>query len=228
MAGTPKPQDDGQHAEAEERGDGHQRRRPGESQGEAQVHQEGVLHHELAGRVVNETPPGRRCRPPERERADGTTNSAEGAWGERPRGAERSEPPCHGCYTRAMSPRETVALLRRRLHESRPEEERCTRSLLALVPLVADCLAQEFGVRRVVLFGSVARGTAREESDIDLAVEGLAPGHLFRTMARAAEVAGRPVDLVPLEDARPEVLAILAVEGQVIRDERPTRRPPAP
>jgi len=39
------------------------------------------------------------------------------------------------------------------------------------VPLVADVLVREFGVRRVVLFGSVARGEARADSDIDVLVE---------------------------------------------------------
>ena len=77
---------------------------------------------------------------------------------------------------------------------------------------------REFGVRRVVLFGSVARGAARPDSDIDIALEGLPPGQTFHAMARAAEVAGRNVDLVPLEGARPAVLAIIDREGEVIRD----------
>ncbi|MCI9442500.1 MAG: nucleotidyltransferase domain-containing protein [Ruminococcus sp.] len=33
-------------------------------------------------------------------------------------------------------------------------------------------LAQEYGIKKVVLFGSRARGTNRERSDIDLAVSG--------------------------------------------------------
>ena len=61
---------------------------------------------------------------------------------------------------------------------------------------------------------------ARCDSDIDLALEGLAPASTFRAMARAAEAAGRHVELVPLEDARPEVLAIIEREGRVIRDDR--------
>jgi hypothetical protein len=43
------------------------------------------------------------------------------------------------------------------------------------------------------------------------------PGQTVHAMARAADVAGRNVDLVPMEGARPEVLAIIDREGEVIR-----------
>jgi predicted nucleotidyltransferase len=116
-----------------------------------------------------------------------------------------------------MSPRDAVAILGRRFAEQASEEARCARDIRATVPLVADVLVREFGVHRVVLFGSVARGAARPDSDIDIALEGLPPGQTFHAMARAAEVAGRNVDLVPMEGARPEVLALIAREGEVIR-----------
>jgi uncharacterized protein len=115
-----------------------------------------------------------------------------------------------------MSPHDAVAILSRRFAEKAADEERYARDIRATIPLVAELLTREFGVRRVVLFGSLARGDARPDSDIDLAVEGLAPAQTFRAMARAAGVAGRHVDLVPIEDARPEVLAIIAREGEVI------------
>ena len=73
-------------------------------------------------------------------------------------------------------------------------------------------------MRKVVLFGSITPGTARADSDIDLALMGL-PRANASAMARAAEVAARDVDLVPLEDARPEVIAMIEREGEVIRDD---------
>jgi len=85
----------------------------------------------------------------------------------------------------------------------------------ATVPLVADVLVREFGVRRVVLFGSWRAGLPALIRTIDIALEGLPPGQTFHAMARAAEVAGRNVDLVPLEGARPAVLAIIDREGEV-------------
>jgi len=119
-----------------------------------------------------------------------------------------------------MSPHDAVAILSQRFAEKAADEERCAREIKATVPSVAEVLAREFGVRTVILFGSLVRGDARPGSDIDLAVEGLAPAQTFRAMARAAGVAGRHVDLVSMEDARPEVLSIIQREGEVILGNR--------
>ena len=68
------------------------------------------------------------------------------------------------------------------------------------------------GIRHVSLFGSVARGDAVEESDVDLVVDldpeariGLfALGALER---RLAELVGRPVDLLPEPIEKPRLRA---------------------
>ena len=55
------------------------------------------------------------------------------------------------------------------------------------------------GAMRVYVFGSALDGTLREDSDVDLAVEGL-PAHLFfQAMAEASWIVGRPVDLVEVD-----------------------------
>ena len=58
------------------------------------------------------------------------------------------------------------------------------------------------GIRRLSVFGSVARGDAEAESDVDLAAELDPDAHmdLFRLTAlerRIAELLGRRVDLLP-------------------------------
>lgn len=66
------------------------------------------------------------------------------------------------------------------------------------------------------LFGSVAKGTARAESDLDVAVFAnapLTPRRKQRLIQDLAAVSGRPVDLVELRDAGPVVLAS-ALQGQ--------------
>jgi len=68
---------------------------------------------------------------------------------------------------------------------------------------------QEAGIRKLSLFGSVARGDATPDSDVDLLAE-LDPQArigLFRLVAlerRLSEVLGRPVDLLvePVEAPR--------------------------
>lgn len=82
---------------------------------------------------------------------------------------------------------------------------------------VCDVLVRDFGAKRVVLFGSVARGEARVGSDLDMLVDGIAPAVWFDACAAAAAAAGRvDVDLVPREACRPYVLERALAEGRVL------------
>ena len=70
-----------------------------------------------------------------------------------------------------------------------------------------------YGVKRLALFGSVARGDAHADSDIDLLVEFDRPVGLFGLIAlqqRLEELLGCPVDLgTPdslKENVRPQVM----------------------
>jgi hypothetical protein len=71
-------------------------------------------------------------------------------------------------------------------------------------------LAAVHGVADVRVFGSVARGTDRPDSDIDLLVD-VTPGTgifaLGRLRAELEDLLGAPVDLVPQGDVKPDVRA---------------------
>lgn len=82
----------------------------------------------------------------------------------------------------------------------------------------AASLAEQFGVGRVILFGSVVRGAATDISDVDLAVEGLPVGRQFAAMACAEAVIGWTVDLVRIEEATPTLLGRIVEEGEVLFD----------
>jgi predicted nucleotidyltransferase len=74
----------------------------------------------------------------------------------------------------------------------------------------AQLLKERFGAERVILFGSAAgQGIWHDQSDVDLAVEGLAPEKFFAAYAacRDALPRGLELDLVPLERAYPEMRA---------------------
>jgi predicted nucleotidyltransferase len=64
-------------------------------------------------------------------------------------------------------------------------------------------LLKSMGARRVYLFGSVARGNARKDSDLDLAVEGLPPETFYRTLAQLNDLTDRQVDLIDLDEVNP-------------------------
>ena len=72
-------------------------------------------------------------------------------------------------------------------------------------------IAQKFGLKAVYLFGSYARGTATENSDIDLLIdtEGTAIRSLLDLAAvycELEEALGKPVDLLTLSSFQQEAL----------------------
>ncbi|MNW67156.1 Nucleotidyltransferase domain protein [compost metagenome] len=71
-------------------------------------------------------------------------------------------------------------------------------------------VAARYGVANVRLFGSVARGEDRVDSDVDLLVDLDPQVGLFTLAALEAELGemlGRTVDVVPARSLRPEVAA---------------------
>jgi predicted nucleotidyltransferase len=61
----------------------------------------------------------------------------------------------------------------------------------------------EAGATEVYLFGSAARGTMRDDSDVDLAVAGLPPERFYRAQGQAADILGCPVSLIDLDEDGP-------------------------
>jgi uncharacterized protein len=111
-------------------------------------------------------------------------------------------------YLRAASRRPPLPALP--LEMQRDREERLIR-----VRRAARVLKEEFGARRVVLFGSLAhQAWFAADSDVDLAVEGLLAEHYWDAW-RAVEdiVADRPVDLIEIESASPSLLESVERHG---------------
>jgi predicted nucleotidyltransferase len=85
---------------------------------------------------------------------------------------------------------------------------------------LAQRLVKEYGAKRVLLFGSVARQRPlRPDSDIDLAVEGMPSETYYRIVGDLCTNSGRLVDLVQLERVRPSVKRIILLEGIILADD---------
>jgi len=82
--------------------------------------------------------------------------------------------------------------------------------------LAAARIGERVGADRVLLFGSLVRGSFGPGSDIDLAVEGLAPGRLVDAMAAAEDGCPFQIDVLPLHAARPELARRILEEGTVL------------
>jgi len=70
-------------------------------------------------------------------------------------------------------------------------------------------------LKLAVLFGSTARGQARPKSDVDLGVllDPYSPELRFQVEAELGRAAGRPVDVILLDDAPPLLRFEIAREG---------------
>lgn len=70
-------------------------------------------------------------------------------------------------------------------------------------------------LKLAVLFGSTARGHARPRSDVDLGIllDPYSPDLRFRIEAELGRAAGRPVDVILLDDAPPLLRFEIAREG---------------
>lgn len=85
---------------------------------------------------------------------------------------------------------------------------------------LANLLAVEFGATRVILFGSLARDDpAREEFDIDLAVEGIAPEKIHQAGGSVRMVASREVDLVDLAAVSDRMRSLILEQGVILYDQ---------
>ena len=82
-----------------------------------------------------------------------------------------------------------------------PEEQQERDRLLVRARELAKRLKIQFGVRKVVLFGSLARMSwFSSGSDVDLAVEGLETRKYWQAWKLAEDIiADRPVDFVEIE-----------------------------
>ena len=108
-----------------------------------------------------------------------------------------------------------AAKKRRRTMASTPQEHREKQHLMAQIRKLAEELKSRFGVRRVVLFGSLTHEAwSGSVSDVDLAVEGLSEDAYWDAWRLAEEmISDRSVDLIELEKASPSLHKVIERYG---------------
>ncbi len=68
---------------------------------------------------------------------------------------------------------------------------------------VSTLLREQFGATKIVVFGSLVKERFGEDSDIDIAVEGMASKDFFKALVAVDECSRREIDLKPMEDLDP-------------------------
>lgn len=81
-----------------------------------------------------------------------------------------------------------------------------------------SAIAKKYGIELMVVFGSVAKRSTRQESDIDIAIKGkrLHLSAELRLRAELFKVFKREIDLVFLEHASPLLLGQIARSGKLV------------
>lgn len=99
-----------------------------------------------------------------------------------------------------------------RQNQPLPEEKR--QEALQVAAEVARELYTTFGAKKVVLFGSLARGHFSIRSDIDLAVWGIPPALFYRAVAFVTGYSTSwEIDLIDAAEAPPNLLYNVEKEG---------------
>jgi len=81
---------------------------------------------------------------------------------------------------------------------------------------VAIDILKERGAKRILLFGSTARGTYGKYSDIDLACEGIPPGQFFKVLGELLLATGESVDLVDMREVKGTLRSRIEREGELL------------
>jgi len=79
---------------------------------------------------------------------------------------------------------------------------------------VAEELTKRFGAKKVVIFGSLARGDFGKRSDIDLAAWGIPPTDYFRAVDFVTGYGGTwKIDLIDADDCSASLREVIVREG---------------
>ena len=75
---------------------------------------------------------------------------------------------------------------------------------------------QHFGAKRVILYGSIARGDARATSDLDFCVEGLPDENFFRALGECLLHSEHSISVVDLQSSYGLLRNRILQEGLVL------------
>ena len=96
------------------------------------------------------------------------------------------------------------------------ENQRLAQQARQKLPEVLELLIDKFQANKIILFGSLAKGTFHQESDIDLAVAGIEPSQYFKALAEVNNISDRWIDLKPLESLEPYFLKRVLETGECL------------
>jgi predicted nucleotidyltransferase len=95
---------------------------------------------------------------------------------------------------------------------------------------IADYFRAKPGIVAVYLYGSVAKGTARSESDVDIGVlyerppEATLMAQPFADEAQLGQLLARPVQIIVMNQASPDLVHRILRDGILVLEQSPSLR----
>lgn len=98
----------------------------------------------------------------------------------------------------------------------RQQSRQASRQARSDLERISRALRDHYGAQQIILFGSLVSDRFTPNSDIDLAVAGLAAADFFTAYAEVNRLSRFKVDLKPLESLYPHFYQRILTQGEVI------------
>jgi len=121
---------------------------------------------------------------------------------------------------------EYVAYWRQKIQQQQESNQRSAEQVRTDLSSIVEVLVQQFGATQIILFGSLAKGTFAEDSDIDLAVAGIPPHRFFAALGVVNHLSRVWIDLKPLEDLEPYFRQCVLATGECLYENHVTHQTP--
>jgi predicted nucleotidyltransferase len=105
---------------------------------------------------------------------------------------------------------------RSRRQQQQQRQQRLIDQTRQELPPIVEVLVTQFAAEQIILFGSLAKGNFAMESDIDLAVRGIASADYFAAVSAVNWLTNRWIDLKRWEDLEPHFQQRVLDTGEVI------------
>jgi predicted nucleotidyltransferase len=79
-----------------------------------------------------------------------------------------------------------------------------------------EAILLHYGATKIILYGSLARGDYKADSDIDFCVEGVPNEHYFRVIAECLMKVHRPVSVLDFRGVRGYFRERISQEGKIL------------
>jgi len=113
-------------------------------------------------------------------------------------------------------------------HHFLQQQQQCYQQLAqqarADLAAMVQLLVQQFGATKIILFGSLVKGTFAAGSDIDLAVAGIPPHQFFAALGAVNQISRVWVDLKPLENLDSYFFNKVVHTGECLYEETTTNQ----